>query len=48
MSSGTARAGEGREGQQGSAWTEEGDTIVDATIHLGAGERRQFKHAGVF
>ena len=32
--------------QQGSAWVEEGDKTVDATIHLGAGDRRTFKFRG--
>lgn len=40
-STSAARAADGR--QEGSAWTEEGDTVVDTTIHLGAGDRRQFK-----
>lgn len=34
------------EQQQGSAWTEDGDKLVDATIHLGAGDRRKFKLGG--
>ena len=32
--------------QQGTAWTDEGDKLVDATIHLGAGDRRKFKLGG--
>ena len=32
--------------QQSSAWVEEGDTLVDATINLGAGDRRQFRMIG--
>lgn len=38
--------GQQTEQQQGTAWTDEGDRVVDATIHLGAGDRRKFKLGG--